>query len=149
MLGALAVVVAVGVLVGSNLATSFSYLKRPSEMKTMTAEELTHHLRLGGVVMPNSIKKTPNTQLKEFALFEKDTVVLVRFNGNLPDLFQENKPAVVEGYWKDGVLEADNVLAKHDENYVPREMKGSSMPAVLTSPPLGPETMGMVFKGPK
>ncbi len=146
MIGALAVVVAGAVLVGGNLGQSVAYFRRPSELKTLPAKDLSKRMRLGGVVMPGSIVKHKGSSLKEFVLFEKDTGVRVRFNGILPDLFMENKPALAEGVFDDGVFLADTVMAKHDENYTPAEM-GAMRPEDLTAPPLNEETEQLIFTG--
>lgn len=150
MIGALAVVAATGILVGSNFTNSLAYMRLPSELPKLTQDDLKKRMRLGGVVMPKSIVKHKGSQLKEFVLFERGVGVRVKFEGILPDLFQENKPAVVEGYLDGDVLVADNVLAKHDENYVPKEMgtKGRMPPKeAMVAPALGPETEGLIFKG--
>lgn len=147
MLGALAVVAAGGLLIGNNLQESVSFFRRPSELKTLSAQALAQPMRLGGVVMPGSLKRHSGSILKEFVMFEKDTGVRVRYRGILPDLFQEGKPALAEGHFVGTVFEAKSVVAKHDENYTPAEMKGVR-PDDLVAPALSPETEHLIYTGP-
>ena len=78
-------------------------------------------LRLGGLVAEKSLKKLGDAMIT----FEvKDTVntVRVRYKGILPDLFREGQGVVTQGRFVSGIFEADEVLAKHDENYMPAEV---------------------------
>ena len=58
----------------------------------------------------------------EFVITDTSQNVTTQFAGILPDLFREGQGVVVEGYLNNGVLTADEVLAKHDENYMPKEV---------------------------
>ncbi len=78
--------------------------------------------RLGGLVAEGSIKKLPDSR-HEFTVTDTDETLKVVYQGNLPDLFREGQGVVAEGaIITGGVFEADTVLAKHDENYMPREV---------------------------
>ena len=75
--------------------------------------------RVGGLVEAGSVLKQ-GTQVK-FVITDTAQTVSVRYTGILPDLFKEGKGVVAQGQLKDGVFEAREVLAKHDENYMPPE----------------------------
>lgn len=83
-------------------------------------------VRLGGMVQPGSLKTLPDGVTIEFAVTGKGKArIPVRYSGIVPDLFKEGSGVVAEGHLEpDGVFVANNILAKHDERYVPREMQG-------------------------
>ena len=79
-------------------------------------------LRLGGLVAEGSVVKGKDGDVK-FAVTDGAATIPVAFRGILPDLFREGQGVVTEGVMAaDGSFAADNVLAKHDENYMPREV---------------------------
>jgi len=75
--------------------------------------------RVGGLVEEGSVK-VDGTQV-QFVVTDTATAVPVRYQGILPDLFKEGKGVVVQGQLQEGVFVAREVLAKHDENYMPPE----------------------------
>jgi cytochrome c-type biogenesis protein CcmE len=75
--------------------------------------------RLGGLVEAGSVKRDGVSV--SFVVTDTARSVPVRYNGILPDLFKEGKGVVAQGQLKDGTFEAREVLAKHDENYMPPE----------------------------
>jgi cytochrome c-type biogenesis protein CcmE len=78
--------------------------------------------RLGGMVRKGSVERGGGTVVR-FVVVDTKSAVPVRYDGILPDLFSEGQVAVAEGRLEpDGVFVADTVLAKHDENYMPREV---------------------------
>ena len=79
-------------------------------------------LRLGGLVMAGSVEKLAGA-IVAFTITDTAKTVTVQYKGILPDLFREGQGVVAEGHLKGGVFEADEVLAKHDENYLPPELK--------------------------
>ena len=83
-------------------------------------------IRLGGLVEDESVIRGEGT-LVSFAVTDTANRVDVRYNGILPDLFREGQGVVVEGAFGDSgsLFVADTVLAKHDENYMPREVADS------------------------
>ncbi len=83
-------------------------------------------IRLGGLVEDQSVVRGEGT-LVSFAVTDTANRVDVRYNGILPDLFREGQGVVVEGAFGDSgsLFVADTVLAKHDENYMPREVADS------------------------
>jgi cytochrome c-type biogenesis protein CcmE len=79
-------------------------------------------IRLGGLVAEGSVKRGENTTVS-FSVTDTAKTIPVTFTGVLPDLFREGQGVVTEGKLRgDGVFVADNVLAKHDENYMPPEV---------------------------
>ena len=78
-------------------------------------------LRIGGLVEDGSVAK-PGDGVVTFNITDTASTVPVRYKGILPDLFREGQGVVAEGRMRDGVFQADEVLAKHDENYMPPEV---------------------------
>jgi cytochrome c-type biogenesis protein CcmE len=79
-------------------------------------------IRLGGLVAEGSVQRGENAQVR-FAVTDTVETVNVVYVGLLPDLFREGQGVVTEGVLApDGIFRADNVLAKHDENYMPKEV---------------------------
>lgn len=99
-------------------------------------------VRLGGMVEGGSIKKQADGVTIKFVVTDGKATVPVTFSGITPDLFKENSGVVAEGKFQpDGSFVADNLLAKHDERYMPPEMAGkmaanapAKMPSGKTSP---------------
>lgn len=75
--------------------------------------------RVGGLVETGSVLRDGTTV--RFKVTDKAKTIAVQYEGILPDLFKEDKGVVAQGQWKDGVFHASEVLAKHDENYMPPE----------------------------
>lgn len=79
-------------------------------------------IRLGGLVQPGSLTRGDNLEAR-FAVTDGGHTIAVRYRGILPDLFREGQGVVTEGKMDDaGTFVADTVLAKHDENYMPKEV---------------------------
>ena len=103
------------------LRDGVSFFYTPSQAK---AAELPprRSLRLGGLVQPGSVVKTADGGVV-FTVADQRASVEVRFAGDLPDLFREGQGVVCQGVLEaDGRFRAHEVLAKHDENYMPREV---------------------------
>ncbi|EFV4889766.1 cytochrome c maturation protein CcmE [Salmonella enterica] len=81
-------------------------------------------LRVGGMVMPGSVRRDPDSLKVNFSLYDAEGSVTVSYEGILPDLFREGQGVVVQGTLEKGshVL-AQEVLAKHGENYTPPEVE--------------------------
>ncbi|WP_020209612.1 cytochrome c maturation protein CcmE [Gilvimarinus chinensis] len=80
-------------------------------------------LRAGGCVQPGSVSRDENSLQVTFDLVDPSGRLTVSYEGILPDLFAEGEAAVVNGIWReDNIFYADQVLAKHDENYMPPEV---------------------------
>ncbi|MEA9389100.1 cytochrome c maturation protein CcmE [Acerihabitans sp. TG2] len=83
-------------------------------------------LRIGGLVMPGSVKRDPHTLQVTFRIYDAVGSILVSYEGILPDLFREGQGVVAQGVLgADQVVQAREVLAKHDENYIPPEVAES------------------------
>jgi len=83
-------------------------------------------IRVGGMVVKGSLKRSPNSLRVEFKITNYEHDVTVVFTGILPDLFREGQGIIAQGKLDaSGIFQADEVLAKHDENYMPPEIKDS------------------------
>jgi len=80
-------------------------------------------LRIGGMVEAGSIEREPGTLNIRFRITDQDKTIPVTYTGVVPDLFREGKGAVAQGELKGGVFVASEILAKHDENYMPPKLK--------------------------
>lgn len=86
-------------------------------------------LRVGGLVEPGSISRSPSSLAVTFRLYDAEGKVQVSYQGILPDLFREGQGVVVQGELLSGHrILAKEVLAKHDENYTPPEIKSALQP---------------------
>ncbi|WP_448190367.1 cytochrome c maturation protein CcmE [Azospirillum sp. sgz301742] len=102
-----------------NLVFFFS----PSDLQTRTAEVKDRSFRLGGLVEQGTVKRLPDGVSVEFRVTDGVAGVPVAYRGQLPDLFREGQGVVAEGKLRpDGVFLAREVLAKHDEKYMPPEV---------------------------
>lgn len=79
--------------------------------------------RIGGMVEPGSIERTTGSLAIRFRVTDNSNVVPVSNNGIVPDLFKEGKGVVAQGAMQDGVFVSNEILAKHDENYMPPDLK--------------------------
>ncbi len=79
-------------------------------------------LRVGGLVEQGTVKQTGQDAVTSFRVTDLTTSLTVNFKGILPDLFREGQGVVAEGHFRNGVFVATEVLAKHDETYMPKEV---------------------------
>ena len=80
-------------------------------------------VRVGGLVQADSVKKASDGVTTEFVITDTNKTISVRYAGLLPDLFREGQGVVTQGsLGPDGTFVASEVLAKHDENYMPKEV---------------------------
>ncbi len=94
----------------------------PTEVKAGKAPE-NHDFRIGGLVVNGSVRREPNNLTVMFDLTDNTETITVSYNGILPDLFREGQGIIARGKIdKNGVIIAAEVLAKHDENYMPPEV---------------------------
>lgn len=92
--------------------------------ETQQMPEVGQRLRVGGMVMPGSVKRAPDSLKVNFSLYDAEGVVEVTYDGILPDLFREGQGVVVQGVLdRKNHVQAKEVLAKHDENYTPPEVE--------------------------
>jgi len=107
-------------LVFRSLEENVVYFKSPSDVKNLPELE-TKKIRVGGMVKKNSIRT--NESEINFIITDYKNELIVSFEGLLPNLFEEGKGVVAEGFLKDrSYLKAIKILAKHDENYMPPEV---------------------------
>jgi cytochrome c-type biogenesis protein CcmE len=102
--------------------TSYFYVPADLAERPVAAGE---RIRLGGLVGKGTVVRGEGTQVA-FIVVDGEGSVPVTYSGILPDLFREEQGVVTEGVWsEEGGLVADTVLARHDENYMPREVADS------------------------
>ena len=107
-------------LVIKSLEENVVYFKSPTEIKNLSELE-NKKIRVGGMVKKNSIKTNDNEI--NFIITDFKNELSVSFKGSVPNLFEEGKGVVAEGFLKDrSYLKAKKILAKHDENYMPPEV---------------------------
>lgn len=113
-------IAAASLLVGVGMRDSIVFFFSPSEMaeKSPGPDE---RLRVGGLVVEDSVVKEPDGAVR-FTVTDGAMDQEIRFGGILPDLFREGQGIIAEGRLRDGVFVADEVLAKHDEQYMPKEI---------------------------
>ncbi|WP_440912763.1 cytochrome c maturation protein CcmE [Candidatus Pelagibacter sp.] len=110
-------------LVLKSLEENVVYFQSPSEIKSLT--QLTNNkIRVGGMVKKNSISMNSNEV--NFIITDFKNEINVTYSGAVPNLFEEGKGVVAEGVLKDrNFFSATKILAKHDENYMPPEVKAA------------------------
>ncbi len=110
-------------LVLKALEENVVYFLSPTEIKNLN-EITTEKIRVGGMVKDQSIKI--NADKINFIITDFKNEINVVYSGIIPNLFQENKGVVAEGILRDkNYFKAEKILAKHDENYIPPEVKAS------------------------
>ena len=104
------------------LNNNILYFRTPSEINVNEKIKIGKHMRVGGMVKKNSIS-ADNNEIK-FIITDFNNEIIVTYNGAIPNLFSEEKGVIAEGVLKDRkYFIADKILAKHDENYMPPELK--------------------------
>ena len=121
------VIIAGAMLGGAAMLASFAlrdnivFFVTPSQMTPSHMEA--KRLRVGGLVAEDSVSIAGT--VTRFTITDETASLVVNYDGALPDLFREGQGIVAEGRMSNTILIADTVLAKHDENYIPREIKES------------------------
>ena len=120
----LALVVAAAVattLVALALQRNVAYLYTPSEV--LRGEAGAHaRFRLGGMVAADSFRRAPGSMEAHFVVDDGDARLPVVYTGILPDLFREKQAVIATGRMRGDTFVAEQVLAKHDETYMPKEV---------------------------
>ena len=129
-------------VIGASLATAFAlksfnenlmYFFPPKDVASGKAPK-DAKFRLGGMVVKGSVARPGDGMTVKFVLTDYDKEVKVEYTGILPDLFREGQGIVAHGKLNpQGVFVAEEVLAKHDENYMPPEVKASLKPQAATT----------------
>jgi cytochrome c-type biogenesis protein CcmE len=116
--GVVLVIAAAATLILQAFQSNLVFFFSPTQISTQEAP-VNRTFRLGGLVVAGSVKRSGVAV--DFQVTDTAKTVPVHFEGILPDLFKEGKGVVAQGKLQDGVFVAKEVLAKHDENYMPPE----------------------------
>ena len=109
-------------LILKSLEENVVYFISPTEIKNLPEIDSTKRIRVGGMVKEETIKLNQNEV--GFVITDFKNEINVTYSGAVPNLFSEGKGVVAEGYLKDrSFFNAKKILAKHDENYMPPEVK--------------------------
>ena len=115
-------ILAVGLVI-SALSKNLNLFYSPTDLlnNNLSSDTL---IRAGGMVREGSIKRSDDSLNIEFTVTDFENDLVINYSGILPDLFSEKAGVVVQGYLEnEGTFRAVEVLAKHDENYMPPEVK--------------------------
>ncbi len=121
----IAVLVGVGIAVGLTLYAlrqNLNLFYTPTQLVQKEAPE-GRRIQVGGLVMAGTVKRSPDSLATRFTITDLKHQVDVTYTGILPDLFREGQGIVANGRLENGVVVAEEVLAKHDENYMPPQVK--------------------------
>ncbi len=130
---ALIALMGAGLLAASALREEASYFYTPMTLARADVPP-GKAIRLGGMVQNGSVARAADGVTVSFVVQDRDAVQRVTYRGITPDLFAEGSGVVADGrLQRDGTFVADTLLAKHDENYVPRELKDIDMSAAQHS----------------
>ena len=121
-LAAVALVVSTA-LIGYAMRDGINFFRSPSQVMAEPPQP-TEVFRIGGLVEDGSLVRGEGETIR-FNVTDGGASVQVAFTGVLPDLFEENQGMVGMGSYRDGVFEASEILAKHDEDYMPKEVVDS------------------------
>lgn len=108
------------VLIGYGFREGISYFRNPTQVLADLPEP-EETFRVGGLVQPNSIQKNTDGSIG-FEIGDLESSIRVVYTGILPDLFTEGQGAIALGNYVNGIFEATEILAKHDEKYMPKEI---------------------------
>lgn len=121
----IALVLGIGVAIGLAMYAmrqNINLFYTPSQLANGEAPD-GQRIQAGGLVVKGSLVRDPNSLAVTFMISDLKKQVPVTYTGILPDLFKEGQGIVANGYFKNGRVEAEEVLAKHDENYMPPQVK--------------------------
>jgi cytochrome c-type biogenesis protein CcmE len=122
--GGLAVLALAAALVLFALQQKIAFFRMPSDIQASDIQSQSR-FRLGGLVEKGTVVRGEGTKIS-FSVTDKVKSIPVTYEGILPDLFREDQGVVIEGSFSpQGAFIADSVLAKHDENYMPKEVADS------------------------
>lgn len=112
--------VAATALIGYGMRDGINFFRSPTQVlaEPPTPNEV---FRIGGLVEDGSLKRGEGEVIR-FNVTDGNGIVPVTYRGVLPDLFEENQGMVGTGSYRDGVFQASEILAKHDESYMPKEV---------------------------
>ncbi|MGH1578985.1 cytochrome c maturation protein CcmE [Planktotalea sp.] len=107
-------------LIGYAMRDGINFFRAPSQIIAEPPGP-TEVFRIGGLVSEGSIERGVGEEIR-FSVTDGGATIPVSFTGVLPDLFEENQGMVGTGRYIDGVFQASEILAKHDETYMPKEV---------------------------
>ncbi|MBI2218736.1 MAG: cytochrome c maturation protein CcmE [Candidatus Rokubacteria bacterium] len=135
--GGVVIAAALAYMIYAGVTQSAVYFVTPSELTQAPVAGKAY--RLGGMVVKGSLRWEPRTLDLAFAISDGKATVPVRHKGTPPDLFGEERGAVVEGSWTpDGYFKATTILAKHSEEYKAPHDEGQASPKELMKTLKGP-----------
>ncbi len=120
LLGVLGVAIALGLILYA-LRAQTDYFYTPDQIASGAAPH-DKRIKAGGMVVKGSLSKATDALDARFQITDFKSTVRVQYNGILPDLFKEGSGVVATGRLHDGVFIAEQILAKHDENYMPPDV---------------------------
>ncbi|HEX5277833.1 MAG TPA: cytochrome c maturation protein CcmE [Fluviicoccus sp.] len=109
-------------LVAYALRQNISAFYSPSQLVNGEAPE-GRRIQVGGLVVQGTVKRSPDSLSVEFVISDLKQQVPVAYTGILPDLFKEGQGIMATGTYSNGKVQAEEILAKHDENYMPPQVK--------------------------
>ncbi|HEX5360815.1 MAG TPA: cytochrome c maturation protein CcmE [Fluviicoccus sp.] len=109
-------------LVAYALRQNISAFYSPSQLVNGEAPE-GRRIQVGGLVVQGTLKRSPDSLSVEFVISDLKQQVPVAYTGILPDLFKEGQGIMATGTYSNGKVQAEEILAKHDENYMPPQVK--------------------------
>ena len=124
------VAVAIGLALMA-LNENINHFYGPKQIKAGEAPQ-DHSFRIGGLVVVGSVKRDTSSLKINFDLTDTAETVTVQYEGILPDLFREGQGIVATGKMQDDIFYAEQVLAKHDENYMPPEVAATLKESGIT-----------------
>jgi cytochrome c-type biogenesis protein CcmE len=133
ILVALAAVAVASALVVQALRSNITYFYSPSQVVAGEAPA-DQPFRIGGMVVRDSLQRDSNSVRVRFLVTDNAEQFEVVYHGILPDLFSEGQGAVARGRLDNGVFVAEEVLAKHDESYMPPEVADAMKPGEYQAP---------------
>lgn len=107
-------------IIGFSLKDGIEYYKSPTQVLSSDISE-NIKFRLGGLVEDSSLVKSSGKKIS-FNITDNQNSIPTSFEGILPDLFAENQGVIASGKYINGVFVAEEILAKHDESYLPKEV---------------------------
>ncbi|HTV86609.1 MAG TPA: cytochrome c maturation protein CcmE [Dyella sp.] len=122
VIAVLVAVIVAAALVVYALQQNMNYLFTPSQVQAGDAAHY-KNFRLGGMVKAGSIQHSSDSLQVTFTVVDAGGAMPVEYNGILPDLFRENQSVIATGHMEGARFVATEVLAKHDETYMPKELK--------------------------
>ena len=117
IIGAVVVLVGIGIILTSSLQNNLVFFITPSEFSREQSKYANRTIRLGGVVEPGSVKFNRDTLDVTFKISDGTTVLPITHRGTPPDLFREGMGVTVQGKLEAGAIKSDELLVRHSEEY--------------------------------